>query len=88
MTATLTATHLGKCVRCGKVFRSEVKLPTYSGHCDECEIDGWRPMVKWAKVNGKVTATACTEVCTSAKSTKCQCECGGENHGAALGRAW
>ncbi len=38
----------------------------------------------WA-VDGVTTTTPCDERCTSATGHKCECACGGKNHGAAHG---
>jgi hypothetical protein len=89
MTSTGTATRaarLGKCVRCAKLFRSTAPVKaTYFGLCDVCEIDGWKPAIKWTKISGRVTETECDDACKSAKGTKCACSCGGERHGEAWG---
>jgi hypothetical protein len=47
-----------------------------------CRVCG-RGLHRWNMVNGTVRgAVKCTSRCTSATGSDCECECGGDNHGA------
>lgn len=56
----------------------------------DCNGRPWtqRAGIKWATIKARTTTTRCSEVCTSAHSDKCSCECGGRNHGKSLGLAY
>ena len=88
-----TRNAIGTCMWAGHRFLStDGTRPAYCPTCEPVETVSYgrpwvqRSAVKWAAVKATVTATKCSEVCTSAKRDKCSCECGGENHGAALGQ--
>lgn len=90
-TGTLTATAaLGKCVRCDTTYRASNWQGTYRGYCTEatCQIDGWRPAIKWSRLKATTTATECNDECRSAKGNKCACSCAGEHHGSSWGLAF
>lgn len=97
-TAVVTRTWIGTCRRNSQHrFRAEAThaayCPAYCPTCEPIESEAYgqpwtqRAMIAWSGVKGRVTKTACTEVCHSAKCNKCACECGGTNHGKSLGLA-
>lgn len=47
--------------------------------CRECKQHG---VLTFRQVKGTVTNHVCDARCTSAKGHKCECSCGGANHGA------
>jgi hypothetical protein len=46
--------------------------------CRACERNG----LQYAVVAGEVTGSPCNSICTNATDAKCECSCGGANHGA------
>ena len=50
--------------------------------CPKCS----QPLTRLKFVRGTLTKTACTDVCKNAKDRDCSCSCGGDNHGANLGK--
>ena len=91
MNTTKTAPAIGTCAWAAHTIRVEAKPAQQFTACPICEpvnMGGMvqRSMVRWAKVGVKVTTTECDSACTSAKGSKCSCECGGHNHGMAWAR--
>lgn len=94
--ATSVLPRIGLCA-----WNSEHRFVAYTpadraAHCPTCppvttEAYGqpWeqRAGIRWATVKARTTSTACSGACTSAKSDRCACECGGRNHGRSLGLA-
>ena len=86
-TTAAAAPAIGTCIWAGHTFRVEVKPAASLTPCPTCEpVNGSRSHVKWAKLSAKVSHNECGSECRSAKSNRCACECGGDNHGAAWGR--
>lgn len=94
MTQTETpAPSIGKCVRCATVYRvagdpRHAELGSEApGFCGCAAAQGLPySFVKWQQVKATYKASVrCDGRCHAAKSTKCVCECGGRNHGVALG---
>lgn len=90
---TQPSAYLGTCCWAGHRFRSQAKPPSRLTICPDCEpvtttAHGrpWtqRSNVKWTGLKARKTDATCDAACMSAKGDKCACECGGENHGAAL----
>jgi hypothetical protein len=87
---TAPAPAIGTCLWAGHTFRVDTKPTASLTPCPTCEpvdMGGFlqRSFVKWAKVTARVTRTECNDECRSAKGSRCACECGGDNHGAAWG---
>ena len=83
-TTTTTTAAIGTCLWAGHTIRTDVKPAQQFTPCPECEpVNGQRSQVRWSKITAKVTATECDSACTSAKGSRCACECGGTNHGMA-----
>jgi hypothetical protein len=84
-TTTATAVYVGSCSFCGTFVRTTTprnierygKTLRGDGTCPKCPYTS--PTV--FLVQGRVTDTPCNEKCTDAKGVKCDCQCGGHNHG-------
>jgi len=50
---------------------------------DLIECPGCKKFMRMEMVKGVVTEHVCDERCTEAKGHKCECSCGGKNHGKA-----
>ena len=94
MTTTTTAPtreyrYIGKCKGCGNVVSvlSGTKPDRYGfmsgfGRTRNCRAEGCGRLFSFKVVSGTYTADrACDPRCTSSKSHKCSCACGGLNHG-------
>jgi hypothetical protein len=63
-------------------------LAAWFGYRDRTGLAPVMPKAKAAVIRATVTDTRCDGACRSAKSDRCACECGGENHGANLGMGY
>lgn len=90
MTITATVTrYVTRCGRCHTARAVETADPglfwnQVYGHdggpirCRECN----RQLIVWHAVDGHYSESrACDVRCTSAQGHKCECQCGGHNHG-------
>lgn len=92
------ANRIGSCTRCERTYRASILAtwmpcpacttdPTVLG-----ERDAWMtehpqgfyllPVVKLAKIKGRVADAECDDACRSARGERCVCACGGAQHGA------
>lgn len=68
-------TFVFKCRTCPTMWRLESRRPELRAACNHCG--------KVAKgAPAKTTDAKCDSRCTNARGPKCECECGGHNHGA------
>lgn len=52
----------------------------YDARCPSCNAKAWHGQM----VQGVTSQHACDARCTEAKGFRCECSCGGKNHGAGL----
>lgn len=80
-TTTIVNRHGYSCGRCGEWFFTADRLPATD--CPICEGRlACRGVVKPdRRVTFDVELSACDDRCTGAKGVKCDCQCGGRNHG-------
>lgn len=88
-TAAITR-YVTKCGRCHTAHAVDTLDPLrfwdqvhgYDGGPIRCRECG-RSLVRWDAVQGHYSeARACDVRCTSATGFRCECQCGGHNHGA------
>lgn len=94
-----TARHIVTCKVCGTAAVFVGSRYQRNGMFCTCLTNGSSDLAYWftfdgakvstslkaSEVRGTVTETHCGDECKSAKSSRCACQCGGENHGAHLG---
>jgi hypothetical protein len=83
-----TDRFLGKCECCGEtrsIDRSNLKSGRVNDNKAKVRCLKCKALVTVSAVRWTLTAKPheCDARCVGAKGTKCECECGGENHGAA-----
>jgi len=93
---TFTMNVLGRCKRCKRAYRRAVAVTVvYPPWRDGFPPPRAQRSERWPAaveccgravllepVSGRKTATPCDERCTSATGHRCECSCGGRNHGA------
>lgn len=87
MTQTETRTYIGTCHRCQTFVRTDdvrnVEVYRHTlradANCPSCP--GYAPVTVFV-IQGRYSETPCSEKCTDARGVKCDCQCGGHNHGA------
>lgn len=89
-TSETTSRYVAKCRNCGTgnahdVFSMAEAVEFINYYLDRsaylCRSCG-RHISTWTKVQGRFSpARQCDDRCTSATGYKCECQCGGRNHG-------
>lgn len=70
--------YTGRCIsRCPNKHVIVVEGPCWAPFCGECG----GVLLRWKPVKGTRTSRPCGARCTGGRSSECNCECGGENHG-------
>lgn len=93
MLQTINQAYLGRCSCCKSVYRVENRSDM-TLRCERCSpvsfyggkvYHGHRAHIIWKRIEGYFSDHKCDVRCTHAKGHKCECSCGGKNHGSAWG---
>lgn len=87
----MTTNYIGTCKTCKKVYRRSESLPIRCTNCTPIRKN-WlgegrfnyvaqSPYVYLNRIIGTISNHKCDSRCTTARGRKCECSCGGANHG-------